>query len=160
VSRPIIGTPHETETLLHASDMYVDGTPWNHAIVAAGPKRIAPYAIRIAADAPYRIEVRRWPREANGPMAGIPTIGKKVDAWLYDKPVKGLIYGEKMKALPVTSVQLKVGVFKETKPVSASDTSIVFTARLKKGDFNLQADLLDQQGEILTSAYYVYVRKI
>jgi arylsulfatase A-like enzyme len=160
VARPIIGTPYETETLLHASDMYVESAAWNHAKVAEGPKKIAPYAIRIATEGTYCIEVHRWPRETAAPMAGIPTLGKTVDAWQYDRPIEGLIYGGKMKTLPVASVQLKVGAFTETKPVSNSDTSTVFNAWLKKGDYNLQADLLDNQHNILTSAYYVYVRKI
>ena len=160
IARPIIGTPHETETLLHASDMYVEGAAWNHAKVAEGPKKIAPYAIRIATDGTYRIEVRRWPREANAAMSGVPTLEKTADAWLYNKPAKGLIYGGKMKALPVESVHLTVGAFDQTKPVSSTDTCTVFEASLKKGEANLRADLLDEKNNILTSAYYVYVRKM
>lgn len=64
-----------------------------------------------------------------------------------------------MKALPVASAQLKIGAFSESKGLSANDTSIVFSTRLKKGDYNLQADLKNDKGEVITSAYYVYVRK-
>lgn len=160
VARPIIGTPHETETLLHASDMYIHNVAWNHAKVAAGPKTVGPYAVRIAEAGTYRIEVRRWPREAAAPMAGIPVFRKTADAWQYDKPIQGLIYGGKMKALPVKSVHLQIGGLNETKAVADGDTSTVFTVPLKKGETNLQADLLDGNNDILTSAYYVYVRKI
>jgi hypothetical protein len=29
----------------------------------------------------YEFEVRRWPREADAAIAGVPEFGKKVDAW-------------------------------------------------------------------------------
>ncbi|MDF7822679.1 arylsulfatase [Pontiellaceae bacterium B12227] len=162
VARPVIGTAHETETLLHASDLYAPAPPWNHAYVTQGRTAIAPYPIRIAESGTYRIEVRRWPREADAAMSGVPTFGKEVDAWVYDKPIKKLIYSYsgKVKALPVESVHLTVGAIDHTKPVSSTDTCTVFEASLKKGDYNLQADLLDKQGNPITSAYYVYVRNI
>lgn len=160
-ARPVIGTPHETETLLHASDLHVSQVPWNHAKVAEGMKAVGPYAVRIAESGTYRIEVRRWPREADAAMAGVPNLGTKTtDAWLHGNPVDGVIYGGGMTALPVQSVRLNVGGFSEIKPVAISDKCVVFTSDLKAGDYNLQADLLGKKDEVLTSAYYIYVRRV
>ncbi len=159
-TRPIIGSPHETETLLHSADMMVEKSIWNHAQTAAGPKTVGPYTCSIHQDGTYRFEVRRWPREANAPMAGVPVIDKTIDAWIGTKPVTHLIYGKKFTAMPIKSVSIKIGDHSETKPVSATDTSIVFTAPLSKGPQSIHAHLLDGDANILSTAYYVYVRKI
>ncbi|MCU0871923.1 MAG: hypothetical protein MUE50_06215 [Pirellulaceae bacterium] len=89
----IVGDDRGPETFLHASDWYLPKLPWNHAQVAAGPSAVGDWRIRPARSGTYRFEGRRWPREADAPLAGAPEIPKTIDAWDASGPKPDLIYG-------------------------------------------------------------------
>jgi arylsulfatase A-like enzyme len=159
--RPIIGAAQAPEVELCAEDWYPTqgNCPWNQAAVAAGEAVFGHWPIRIAATGTYHIEVRRWPREANAPLAGVPAGRKTVDAHLPNGPVSGLLYGGTPKALPVARVQLKIGGKTQEVVVDASASSASFLAPLDAGPVDLAAILLDRDGQPLSGAGYVTVRR-
>lgn len=157
--RVIIGSPHDEETFCHPMDWYVDGTPWNHAQVAAGPKKMGSWPVAVHQAGTYRFEVSRWPREANACIRGVPDLRKQVDAWDRDQPVSELIYGSEYKALPVHSIGIEVGGFAESKKVADKDTCLRFDIRLQAGNYDVKAVMLDEQKQMIAGAYYVYVRR-
>ncbi|WP_297086588.1 arylsulfatase [uncultured Draconibacterium sp.] len=156
----IIGHKNDPEIFLSPSDWFLTDGPWNHGQVAVGRPETGAWDIAVAQKGTYRFEVRRWPREANAPIQGIPTFTKKVDAYDFNGEVDKLIYGKTMKALPVASIKLKVGKYDELKAVKAKDTHITFDVKLKRGDTFVKGVLLDKNNEIIAGAYYVYVTKL
>jgi hypothetical protein len=82
-----------------------------------------------------------------------------VDAHLPNGPVSGLLYGGTPKALPVARVQLKIGGKTQEVVVDASASSASFLAPLDAGPVDLAAILLDRDGQPLSGAGYVTVRR-
>ncbi len=159
--RPIIGATVAPEVKLCAEDwVSVEGNcPWNQAVVASGAPAFGYWPVRFAEAGTYRIEVRRWPRELDTPMAGLPKSTKVVDAWLDGKPVDGTLYQGELRALPVGRVELKVDGQTRTADVSAADTFKDFEFEVGAGPAVIEATLLDHAGKALCGAYYVSVRK-
>ena len=159
--RFIVGHPEDPETFLTSSDWYLSSVPWNHSSTGKGSPQHGDWDISIAQDGVYRFELRRWPREANAPIQGVPEFKKKVDAWDAQGGKNELIYVRgKMKALPVQSINLTVGDYSDTKKVRAEDQQIVFDVSLKQGNTNVKGTMLDQNGEIIAGVYYIYVTRL
>ncbi len=157
--RFIVGDPKDPETYLSSSDWYLPAVPWNHAQVAAGSKYAGSWDITIAKEGVYRFEVRRWPREADAGIQRVPVFDKELDAWDAGNGKDRLIYGEKMKALPVHEIKLEVGDYSEARTVQSEDKAIVFEIPLQEGDMQVTGTLLDEAGEVIAGAYYVYVSR-
>ncbi|NIJ43752.1 arylsulfatase A-like enzyme [Wenyingzhuangia heitensis] len=157
--KTIVGHPNDKETYLTPSDWYLPKVPWNHAQVAEGKPLSGSWDVHISESGTYRIEARRWPREANTPICGIPTFSKTIDAWKKDGKVDRLLYGRKMKALPVKTITLEVGKYQEKTSISNTDTHVIFDVKLPKGDTRIQSQMLDANGEVIAGTYYVYITK-
>ncbi len=161
-SRPVVGSSHQNEIVLTGEEMRPIGArdtcAWNQAHVANGMAAFGYAEIEVARAGEYRFELRRWPREIEAPMAGVPSMTKRVDAWLHDKPITAMLYGDKFHALPVKRVQLKVGNQIHQSDVAESDVAKVFTFPLAAGPVRVETVMLDQEGKPLAEAYYVYIR--
>ena len=158
--RFIVGHPNDPETFLQPADWYLPSVPWNHAEVAQGKKFMGAWDIAIAVEGTYRFEVRRWPREANAPIQGVPVFKKEVDAWDAKGGKDRLIYGGTMKALPVDTIKLEVGGFSDVQQVSSKDKQVVFDIPLKQGATQVKGAMLDPQGKTIAGAYYIYVKRL
>ncbi len=156
----IVGDERDPETFLSASDWYLPQVPWNHSMVAAGPAHCGDWQIRAAHTGSYRFEVRRWPREADAPLAATPEIKKTVDAWDATGPKHDLVYGSKktpFKKLPVASVRLTVGDKTQTLPAADGANEVIFKIDLQKDQSqSVKAELLDISGKVISGGYYVY----
>ncbi len=159
--RPIIGSSRAVETELCAEDWYpTQGScPWNQAAVAGGAAAFGHWTVRFAEAGAYRVEVRRWPREAEAPISGIPAGTKTVDACLRGQPVRGLLYGGSPRALPVARARLKIGTSVQEAEVAAQDQAKAFTVTVDAGPADVEASLLDGNGKPLCGAYYVSIRR-
>lgn len=159
--RPTLGTTNAPEVELCGEDWFTTqgNCPWNQGAVASGAAAFGRWPVRFAEAGTYRIEVRRWPRELQAPIAGTPANAKIMDAWLDGSPVDGALYKGAPRALPVGRVELKIAGQVQTAGVSNADTVKVFTVRVAAGPADIEATLLDQAGRALCSAYYVSVRK-
>jgi arylsulfatase A-like enzyme len=159
--RPIIGSPQCEEIELCGEDWYptTGRTPWNQAMVADGVKALGYWTVRFAVAGVYRFELRRWPREVDAPICGVPAVQKAVDAYLNDRPVRGLLYGGASKAVPVARARLRIGAHVQEAEVAPADKVTVFTAKVDAGPADLEACFLDSKGNPLCGAYYLAVGK-
>jgi arylsulfatase A-like enzyme len=158
----VVGDERDRETFLHPSDWYLPMPPWHHARVAAGANDAGDWQIRAARAGTYRFEVRRWPREADAPIAGVPGIRKTVDAWDADGPKPDLIYGNAktvFRKLPAAAVRLTVGGQTRTLPVTGDAKEVSFDMDLEEDrTVSVKAELIDGAGKVLAGGYYVYCR--
>jgi hypothetical protein len=161
-ARPVVGTSHQHEIVLTGEDLRpIEGQhacAWNQAHVAEGVAAFGYAEIEVARPGDYRFELRRWPREIEAPMAGVPSWTKPVGAWLHDKPIRALLYGDNFRGLPVKRIRLKVGGQVHEAQITPADTAKVFTLALPAGPLRLETVILDAKGKPLAEAYYLYVR--
>lgn len=159
--RPVIGAAAADVVELCAEDWYPTrgNCPWNQSAVAGGGGLFGRWPVRFAAAGTYRVELRRWPREADAPMAGVPADGGTADAYLSGGPVAHLLYGGRSEALPVARARLKVGDRVQETAVGGADTSASFTVEVGAGPADLEATLLDRDGRPLCGAFYATVRR-
>ena len=120
----------------------------------------APWKAYIERPGTYRFELRRWPREADTPFSGVPSWEGPVDAWDHRGGVEKLLYEGDMVALPVKMVGLRVGDFSETREVGDSQSYAHFDVALSEGFQDVYASLLNADGQEISAAYYVYVRRL
>lgn len=144
-----IGNNVGEEICLSSIDWLYAHASVQSAHIRKGVKDNGPWNIYIEQNGIYRIELRRWPKEANVEMSnGVP-------------PYRGEdgIYPEG-KALLVSKVRLSIQDFVDEQPVQEEDTAIVFYAPLKRGKTKMTTWLFDSEGELLCGAYYTYVTLI
>jgi hypothetical protein len=156
-----VGNPADPETFLQSMDWYLPNLPWNHAQVSAGAPQVGAWLITAAKAGHYRFEVRRWPREVDAPISGIPALNKAVDAWDARGAKPYLIYANEQppfRALPVAHVRLRVGDFVHEKALRREETKVTFEIPLDATDYNVRAELLDAQKRPIAGAYYVYCK--
>ena len=98
----------------------------------------------------YRIELRRWPREADAAIsAGVPAF-EAVDGTLPPG-----------KALPIAKVRARINGKDVTMDVGPDDKGVAFGVRLGAGErHTLQSWCDDAEGHELCGAYFAYVRLV
>ena len=157
--RPIVGSPHQEETWLACDAWILDRERpmvWDQGHVRAAVKNNGFWPIEVAAGGTYRFEVRRWPKEADRPLAAALPASDQSDVQRQGKPV----FAPAGKAIPVAKVRLQVGGADRTKPVAKGDTSALFELPLAPGPAEVRTWLIDEEGRPLCGAYYVYVRRV
>ena len=146
----IIGTQYENPTKLSATewlDVFVD----QQGQIRRGVLKNGYWLIDVARAGEYEIELRRWPKEADGTISGTLPDGTGTalpinQAMLYLSGHNHLNIAEKK------SYQFE-GL---TKRVNPKDKGVTFTMNLKKGPTALHTWFKGKDG-IMLSAYYVYV---
>ncbi len=90
----VVGHEKDPETYLHSADWYAEVVPWNHASTSRGVNLSGSWHIKAAVAGTYRLEVRRWPKEVDAPITGVPNISKTTDAWDSTGGKPNLLYGQ------------------------------------------------------------------
>jgi len=115
--------------------------------VRAGEAKNGVWNLQVDRDGDYEVELRRWPREANAPIAsGLPPY----------QAADGVMPAG--KALPIAKARIRVSGFDESRAVAKKDASVAFPVPLKAGPAQLQTWFADADGKALCGAYYVYLR--
>ena len=148
----IVGTQYENPTKLSATewlDVFVD----QQGQIRRGVLKNGYWLIDVARAGEYEIELRRWPKEADGTISGTLPDGSGTalpinQAMLFMSGHNHLNISEKR------SYQFE-GL---TKRVNPKDKGIIFTMNLKKGPTALHTWFKGSDG-IMLSAYYVYVNR-
>lgn len=133
----------EPESALYSHDWIgKGGAPWhqNHVLKGASGSRTS--SIRFAKPGTYVVELRRWPREDGGAIDGQDSSGKGT-------------------ALEIVNATLAIGgVGSWKKVVEPGQPFVTFEIEVKDvANTTLETGFQDASGQILTGAYYVYVRK-
>jgi arylsulfatase A-like enzyme len=143
-----LGAPEENPVTLSAADwtnVYCD----NMKNLREGLNRNSAWHVLVEVPGEYEIELRRWPREAEAPIAGGVPEFKAVDGTLPPGA-----------ALPIRKARLKIGDgFDESRDVTSTDKGITFSMTLPAGKTTMQSWFYDAAGEQLCGAYFAYVRR-
>ena len=143
-----LGAPQENPVTLTAADwanVYCD----NMKNLREGLNRNSVWHVLVEQAGDYEIELRRWPREADAPIAGGVPPFQAFDG--------GLPTGV---ALPIVKARLAIGEgFDESRAVTADDKSITFTTKLAAGKTTMQSWFYGADGKQLSGAYFAYVTK-
>ena len=166
VQRIIIGSSQENPTNLTAID-WLDVFVDQQQQISYGARKNSYWCLEVDNAGEYEIELRRWPKETNASITGVPnTLG-----------------GRKAKthALPITQASIYIGGLELrsisdknpygfeglTKNVNSEDKFIRFNVNLKKGPIYLHTFFHLDEGsstrgadQNLIGAYYVYVKKL
>jgi arylsulfatase len=151
--RIIVGSKYENPSKLSATewlDVFVD----QQGQIRRGVLKNGYWLIDVARAGEYEIELRRWPKEADGTVSGTLPDGSGT-------------------ALPITQAMLFVSGYNHlriaekkayqfeglTKRVTPKDKGITFTMNLKKGPTALHT-WFKGKNELMLSAYYVYVNRV
>jgi arylsulfatase len=105
------------------------------------------WVLAVARPGQYVFYLRRWPREAELPIAAAAPEYRCVDG----------VYAAG-HALPITSAEIQIARNKLSSPVRPTDQQAVFCVRLKSGPTELWTCFRDADGKEICGAYYVYVR--
>ena len=149
----IVGNAAENPAKLTCHDWVCEAhPPWNQQKVRAAkttPEGTGFWNIEVSEPGRYRIELRRWPKEAEaGLNEGLPS----------GKPVPGqqayrLTTGRKFNFV---SASLSVAGLELTRNVGPNESAAVFDTELPAGRTQLKALLQTDDGEEV-GAFYVYV---
>jgi len=151
IPRPAhIGNDAENPSFL-ACNSWTDTYITQRSEILNGIKTNAPWDLYVDQTGEYKIELTRWPKEANTPISG------KTDIELHDDYVYGKVL--EGKALPITQARIKIDKYDITKPVAKDDKAAAFTVKLKSGPVQLKTWFYDKDGNELCGAYYVYVTR-
>lgn len=146
-SRIILGSTAENPALLSAcdwADVFLD--QMNQ--VRRGERKNGVWHVEIQRAGTYEFTLRRWPEEADAPIAAGTPEHRGPDG-NYPPGV----------ALPIAMARLKAGDFEQSSVVNPADKSIMFTANLQPGPLDVQTWFSDEQGQDICGAYFVYVRR-
>ena len=154
----IIGSDNENPSILTACDwldVFIDQQPQ----ISRGERKNSYWCLDVAQEGDYEIELRRWPKETNSPIAGLCT--------MIDR--NGNIGGT---ALPIVSASIYIGGMELrtlaektpygfeglTKEVTPDDKAITFDVHLKPGPIYLHT-FFKIKGQGTIGAYYAYVTR-
>ncbi|MBN1818136.1 MAG: arylsulfatase [Sedimentisphaerales bacterium] len=136
----VLGSEQENPSRLTSHDWHTnDGpVPWNQDAVRSAMKANGFWAVRIARDGIYRLELRRWPREADLPIQAV---------------------AEGAKAVMAVRARIQIAGVDQTKDITGPEKGIVFTATLPAGSTKLQTWFIEPDGSS-RGAYFVYVERM
>ncbi|MBI5690553.1 MAG: arylsulfatase [Verrucomicrobia bacterium] len=143
----IIGSDAENPVQLTACewwDVFVD----QQAQIRRGVPRNGVWHLEVARAGRYAFELRRWPREADAPLAGGLAAAK------HD-------FGEfpAGTALPIAAAEIRAGAHSDRRKVEVGEHEVTFAVQLPAGRTTLQTWFRDAAGRDLCGAYYVYVTR-
>ena len=151
-----VGDPDSGEMVLTSHDwrnLEVEAV-WNQSMVRAGVRYNGYWELDVAARGAYRLELRRWPREANLPLSrSIPGALRG-----YGDMVFGTGYGGG-KAIDIRAATVSAGGDEQRREVRSSDVSVRFELNLEPGPTHLQTRWETADGNDV-GAYYVYLSKV
>jgi arylsulfatase len=144
----VIGADEENPVTLTSADwwnVYCD----NMNDLRTGKPANSKWTVKAAQNGEYEIALRRWPREADAPIAaGVPAF-QAVDGTLPPG-----------QALPIAAIRLTVGDLLDQTKIVADAKEVVFTVQLKTGaELPMKSYCLDASGKELCGAYFAYVRR-
>jgi arylsulfatase B len=150
-----LGNPAENPSILTAHDWLLPeerASPWNHAAIRAqqGEKE-GFWAVNVESAGRYRIELRRWPVEAEQAIAADLPPGKPVPGTKAFRDTPG-------RGFPAKSAVLEIAGRKWEADVPENAKGVVFDVELPKGITRLQGTFVAADGTRLGS-YYAVVEK-
>lgn len=139
----IIGNPNQKEVKLTIQHAIGEGKGiWKSEQVAEGMKNVNnTHALKVEREGTYLISCRRWPKECEGPVLGIPA----------ENPKNWFTY----KSIAPQKVRISIANQMYEKEIQENDMEVAFKVHLEKGKTFLVNDFID--GKQKYGVYYTYV---
>jgi arylsulfatase B len=134
-----LGSDEENPVRLDAFDLMGD-VAWNQTHIREAMRASGAWAIEVLRRGRYELSLRRWPQEADAPIAAALADGTGV-------------------AVDVSRARVQIGDFERTQAIPAGAREVTFLADLVPGRRELRASFLDDRDQE-QAAYYVYVRRL
>ena len=148
----VIDPARQSEVLLTAQGWHGDTVPYNQQHVRAGAGGTGYWMIDVAQPGRYRIELRRWPRDLDLPLAAsVPPPELPAGA---DPEFE--LYLLDSKTLDATSAGLIAGPHTLMQSVTSDDKAAVFEVDLEPGEQTLEGWFTANEGKNW-GAYYIYI---
>lgn len=125
-------------------DVFVD----QQQQVRRGVRKNGAWHLVVAKRGKYQLELRRWPRESGLKLTEGVSATRVTDGTLPPG-----------KALPIDRGRLRIGQFDAISKPTANGQAIRFSTELAAGPIEVQTSWLDEGGQEICGAYYVYVRR-
>ena len=151
-----LGNPAENPSILTAHDWLLPEekmSPWNHSSIRSRKAESnGAWAVNVEKAGKYRIELRRWPLEANKPISADIPPGKDVPGVKAYRTTPGAGFAAKTATLEIAGQKL------ETTVSGPEATHVAFDVELPAGVTTLQGTFTAADGTQLGS-YYAIVEK-
>jgi arylsulfatase len=144
----VIGHDAENPLLLTACewwDVFVD----QQSQIRSGEPKRGFWHVDVDRAGDYLIELRRWPRDADLPLAAAAPAATLADGAL---PAG--------KALPIARAELRAGAHAQTLELAPDAKHATFRVRLAAGPTKLEGIFSDATGRPLVGSYYAYVQRL
>ncbi|MFW5776270.1 MAG: arylsulfatase [Spirochaetota bacterium] len=168
--RPIIDPTDPEPVVLCAEHLFPDADDalvWNQQHVLVGKPITGRWPVRVSREGTFRIECRRWPEEIDAPLRGVPGNDEpgpaptRSAAFLWDEEVDDTLYaaqdGGVATPIDVRAIRVRAGGHETVLAVGDADSLVSTEVELPAGDQWLAAEMLDADGAIIGSVYYVTV---
>jgi len=142
-----IGSVYEPVTILTSEDWQTINTA-NQFHIRQAKNRSGAWNVFVEDCSKYKIELYRWPKEAQLKLTSIAPVYKAVD----DTYMEG-------KALPIAKATIKIGKQTYLKKTTNDDYCASFEITLPYGETQIETCFYDEDGNQLCGAYYVYISK-
>ena len=151
-----LGNPADNPAILTAHDWMLPGetlSPWNHSAIRAQKGEPEGYwAVNVESAGRYRIDLRRWPLEADHPIAADLPPGADVPGVPAYRTTPGV-------GFPAQTATLQIADLEKETPVAKDATHARFEIDLPAGITRLQGSFIAADGKRLGS-YYAIVTKL
>jgi arylsulfatase B len=148
--RIVLGSEKANPVRLSSHDWHGEGgaeAAWNQRQIRQGPAANGYWTVEVAKAGEYRIELRRWPVEAD---LAINAPYRDTQPNREDAPGA---------AISVVKARLKLGALDQSCDVAQGDKAAVFRVRLPAGPAKVQSWFYGQDGTE-RGAYYAYVERL
>ncbi|MDF9798743.1 arylsulfatase A-like enzyme [Catalinimonas alkaloidigena] len=152
-ARIIIGNEKAESVTLTCHDFHPtqEGYPaWNQELIRNAQNNQGYWTLEVAEAGDYRIELSRWPKEADALISGTVARGDQIPG--------GEAYSVG-KALPLTEAGIQIGEHKASSSIEDDQKLVGFEINLPAGKTELLSWYKDQQGNTY-GGYYVYITKL
>ncbi|QDU75668.1 Arylsulfatase precursor [Bremerella volcania] len=147
--RVIVGSDEENPILLSGCewlDVFVD----QQVQIRRGVRKNGAWHVQIDQPGLYEFELRRWPRESGLKLAKGCQAKQVTDGTF----VAGT-------ALPIHKAKLRIGdTVSPIESPNQEQTAFLTRQNLRKGPIEIQSYLLDENGDEVCGAYYLYVKRL
>ncbi|QYY35981.1 arylsulfatase [Ruficoccus sp. ZRK36] len=138
-----LGCPEENPVRLDAMDVMGDMV-WRQENIIRAQTCSGRWNVKVVADGKYRFKLQRWPEE----------LDLSIDA-----PVANDDRAP-CEIIAPSAAKIRLGDVEATVPVKSGEVFAEITAELKAGEDVLEAYFLDEAGQLLQGAYYVYIERL
>lgn len=127
-----------------------DTIPWHHGHILEALPANGYWTVEVTVGGTYMVELRRWPREADAPIDGVPTTFDSMNYGYADG------WSAEATAIDPDLGVLDVGTQSYSQSIPSGTSAVAFDVELDPGPTTIQTAFLEPNAPT-RGAYYVYI---